>query len=233
MDNPVAIITAASRGIGAACAKVLAADGYRLVLMARSDDVKKLASGLDARFVQGSVTSLPDLQRVVDVAMTEFGRVDAVINNTGHPSKGELLSLTDEDWHDALDLLLLNVVRMSRMIVPQMRKQGSGSIVNISTLGAEEPSLLFPISSTLRAGLAAFTRLFSDRYAADNIRMNNVLPGFADSYQVSEEILKTIPMSRPGRVAEVAETVAFLAGSQSSYISGQSIRVDGGMGRSL
>ncbi|MDM8531650.1 SDR family oxidoreductase [Anaerolineales bacterium HSG25] len=233
MTEKVAIITAASQGMGAECARVLAARGYKLVLMSRSAEIQTVASSLSATAVQGDVTNLADLERLVNTAMEQYGRVDALVNNTGHPPKGDLLDLTDEDWHIGLDLVLLNTVRLARLVVPIMEQQGNGAIINISTFGAKEPSLSFPISSSLRASLSAFTRLFTERYAKTGIRMNSVLPGFIDSYTIDEATRTTIPMQRSGTVKEIAETVAFLLSDEASYITGQNLCVDGGLTRGL
>ena len=233
MEQRTAVITAASRGMGAACARELSERGFLLVLMSSTDAVQKIAEELGAKSVVGSVTNPDDLQHLVSFAQDSYGRIDAVVNNTGHPARGDLLELTDSDWIAGFDLVFLNVVRMARLVAPLMEKQGSGSIVNISTLGALEPSLSFPISSSIRAGLGAFTKLFADRYGEAGVRMNNVLPGFVDSYEVSEDLRETIPMKREATVGEIAKTVAFLVSGDASYITGQSIRVDGGQGRSL
>lgn len=233
MKQRSAIITAASRGIGAACARELSERGFLLVLMSSTDAVQKIAEELGAKSVVGSVTNPDDLQNLVSLAQDSYGRIDAVVNNTGHPTRGDLLELTDSDWISGFDLAFLNVLRMARLVAPVMKKQGGGSIVNISTLGAIEPNLSFPISSSIRAGLASFTKLFADRYGQDGVRMNNVLPGFVDSYEVSEDLRETIPMKREATVGEIAKTVAFLVSGDASYITGQSIRVDGGQGRSL
>ena len=233
MEKRSAIITAASQGIGAACARELSRRGFHLVLMSRTDAVETLGAELGAKALTGSVTNPGDLQDLVSLALDAYGRIDAVVNNTGHPARKDLLELTDSDWTAGFDLVFLNVVRMARLVAPLMEKQGGGSIVNISTLGALEPSLSFPISSSLRAGLSAFTKLFADRFGEAGVRMNNVLPGFVDSYEVSEEIRKTIPMRREATVDEIAKTVAFLASTDSGYITGQNIRIDGGQGRSL
>jgi len=232
-DNKVALITAAGKGMGAACARELHHSGYRLVLMSPSENVVKLAHELGAVYLQGSVTDLSALQCLVELAMSEYGRIDGVVNNTGHAAKGDLLKLTDQQWAEGFELLFLNVVRMSRLVVPIMSTQGGGSIVNISTFGAIEPSLDFPISSAIRAGLAGYVKMFSQQYGPMDIRMNNVLPGYIDSYEVNSSMVDNIPLQRPGKTAEIAKTVKFLLSEDSGYISGQSITVDGGLTKSI
>lgn len=231
-EQKVAIVTAAGQGIGAACARELAARGYRLALMARSPEIIPLAQALNGLGLMGSVTDEADLRALVSETMQAYGRIDAVVNNTGHPAKGDLLAITDTDWHSGLDLLVLNVVRMARLVTPIFMQQGGGAIVNISTLFAVEPSLGFPVSSSLRAALTNFTKLYADKYAEFGIRMNNILPGYVENYNVSDEVRETIPMKRTGRLAEIAKTVAFLLSADAGYITGQNILVDGGLTRS-
>ena len=218
--------------MGAACARTLSKENYKLVLMSRTENVLELASDLNAVGMVGDVINQNDLSKVVDLALDSYGQIDAIVNNTGHPPKGDLLKITDSEWKEAFDLLLLNVVRISRLVVPIMKKNG-GTIVNISSYSAKDPNLSFPTSSTIRAGLSAFVKLFADQYAKDGIRMNNILPGFIDSFDVSDEIRSTIPSKREGKVDEIANTVVFLLSNKSSYITGQNIRVDGGLGRSI
>ena len=218
--------------MGAACARTLSKENYKLVLMSRTENVLELASDLNAVGMVGDVTNQNDLSKVVDLALDSYGQIDSIVNNTGHPPKGDLLKITDSEWKEAFDLLLLNVVRISRLVVPIMKKNG-GTIVNISSYSAKDPNLSFPTSSTIRAGLSAFVKLFADQYAKDGIRMNNILPGFIDSFDVSDEIRSTIPSKREGKVDEIANTVVFLLSNKSSYITGQNIRVDGGLGRSI
>jgi NAD(P)-dependent dehydrogenase (short-subunit alcohol dehydrogenase family) len=229
MTEQVAVVTAAGRGIGAACARRLADDGYTPVLLSKSGAAKDVAEELGGVGFEGSVTDPADLEALVDAALDRYGRIDVVVNNTGHPATGDLLDIEDGDWHAGLDLVLLNVVRMARLVTPVFEEQGGGSVVNVSTFSAYEPSLDFPVSSVLRAGLGAFTKLYADRYADDGIRMNCVLPGFADSYEVDDGTLAEIPMGRPAKVEEIADAVAYLASDDASYVTGQNLRVDGGL----
>jgi NAD(P)-dependent dehydrogenase (short-subunit alcohol dehydrogenase family) len=228
-----AIVTAAGSGIGAACARELASRGYAVVLMSPSGRAEDLAKELGGLGLTGSVTEVADLESLVGETLDRYGRVDGVVNSTGHPPSGELLELTDEQWHGALDLVVLNVVRMARLVTPVMLRQGGGAIANVSTFSAFEPSPVFPLSSSLRAALAGFTKLYADRYAAEGVRMNNVLPGFLESFEIDEETRRSIPMQRRGSVAEVAKTAAFLLSEDSGYVTGQNVRVDGGLTRSV
>jgi NAD(P)-dependent dehydrogenase (short-subunit alcohol dehydrogenase family) len=231
--KPVAIVTAASKGMGAAIARELHARGYSLALLARSENLQVIARDTEGLAVQGSVTEPADLERLVKLALERYGRIDAVVNHTGHPPKGDLLAIPDTDWHAGLDVVLMNVVRMARLVTPVMEKAGRGAIVNVSSFAAFEPDADFPISAALRTALASFTKLYADRYAKGGIRMNNVLPGFIDSLPEKAERTARIPMGRYGTVSEVAKTVAFLLSDDAGYITGQNILVDGGLVRGL
>lgn len=233
VDAKVAIITAGGSGMGAGAAHKLAAEGYRVAILSSSGKGEALASELGGLGVTGSNQSNDDLHHLVDQTMNTWGRVDVLVNSAGHGPKGELLELSDEDWQQGMAVYFLNVVRPTRLVTPIMRQQQSGSIINISTFAAFEPDPAFPTSGVFRAGLAAYTKLFADRYAAENIRINNILPGFIDSLPEKPQFLQRIPMGRYGKTEEIAAVVAFLASEGANYITGQNLRVDGGITRSV
>ncbi|MCY6379458.1 SDR family oxidoreductase [Hoeflea prorocentri] len=229
----VAVITAGGSGMGAGAAQRLAQEGYQVSILSSSGKGKALAEELGGVGVTGSNRSSDDLQQLVDLTMTRWGRIDVLVNSAGHGPRAPVLELSDEDWHNGMEVYFLNAVRPTRLVAPIMQEQKSGSIINISTFAAFEPDPVFPTSGVFRAGLAAFCKLFSDAYAADNVRMNNVLPGFIDSLPEKQEFRDRIPMMRYGKTEEIAGTIAFLASDAGGYITGQNIRVDGGITRAV
>lgn len=233
MGEKVAIVTAGGSGMGAAAAKRLAEDGFRVAILSSSGKGEALAAELGGFGVTGSNQSTDDLKRLVDGTMERWGRIDALVNSAGHGPRAAILEVTDEQWHLGLDVYFLNVVRPTRLVAPIMKARKGGAIVNVSTAWAGEPSAMFPTSAVARAGLAVYTKIFTDAFAADNVRMNNVLPGWIDSLPVTEERRRSVPLGRYGTADEVAATIAFLVSEGAAYITGQSLRVDGGITRAV
>ena len=229
----VAIIVAGGSGMGAAAAEKLANDGYKVAILSSSGKGEALAERLGGLGVTGSNQSVADLQKLVDQTLARWGRIDVLVNSAGHGPRAPILALTDEQWQLGMETYFLNVVRATRLVTPIMQKQGGGSIINISSAWTFEPTDMFPTSAVFRAGLASFTKIFADAYAADNIRINNVLPGWIDSLPKTDERRDSVPLQRYGTSEEVAATIAFLASPGAAYITAQNIRVDGGVTRNV
>ncbi len=232
-QKKVAIVTAGGSGMGAAAARKLAQDGFRVAILSSSGKGEALAKELGGIGLTGSNQSNDDLRQLVDRVIAEWGRIDVLVNSAGHGPRAPILEITDDDWHRGMEVYLLSAVRPSRLVTPHMVRQGGGAIINISTFAAFEPDPVFPTSGVFRAGLAAFTKLFADQHAAHNVRMNNVLPGFIDSLPEKDVFRERIPMGRYGRSDEIAATIGFLASDGAGYITGQNLRVDGGITRSV
>lgn len=229
----VAVIIAGGSGMGAAAAEKLASDGYKVAILSSSGKGEALAERLGGLGVTGSNQSVEDLQTLVDQTLARWGRIDVLVNSAGHGPRAPILELTDAQWQLGMETYFLNVVRATRLVTPIMQKQGGGSIINISSAWTFEPTDMFPTSAVFRAGLASFSKIFADTYATDNIRINNVLPGWIDSLPKTDERRDSVPLQRYGTSEEVAATIAFLASPGAAYITAQNIRVDGGVTRSV
>ncbi|MCX2889091.1 MULTISPECIES: SDR family oxidoreductase [unclassified Pseudomonas] len=229
----VAIITAGGSGMGAAAARRLAADGFKVGILSSSGKGEALAAELGGIGVTGSNQSVADLQRLVEAVVEKWGRIDVLVNSAGHGPRAPILEISDEDWHKGMETYLLNVIRPTRLVTPYMQRQKGGVIINISTAWAFEPSELFPTSAVFRSGLAAFSKIFADNFAADNVRINNILPGWIDSLPATDQRRDSVPLKRYGTSDEIAATIAFLASEGAAYITGQNIKVDGGVTRSV
>ncbi len=228
-SQKVAIVTAASRGIGAGCARELAAQGYRISLIARSKSVLDLAHELGGIATVGSIANPQDLQQLVETTLANFGRVDAVVNSFGDPPRPDLLAISDEMWVENFEMLFLSVVRMAKLVTPVMQLQGGGAIVNISACDSQEPDLGTPFSGTLRAAMEGFTKLYAKRYKADKIRMISVAPFFvADSIEELEgwNVPTDMMFGRPTTYAEFGKIVAFLISDDAKFITGTTLKVD-------
>lgn len=229
----VALFTAAGSGMGAEAARHLHEQGYEVAILSSSGRGEALAQELGGIGHTGSNLEQADLQALVDKAMDRWGRIDVLVNSAGHGPKGDIMEISDDDWHLGMEFYLMNVIRPARLVAPIMAAQGRGSIINISTFAVFEPDPLFPTSGVFRAGLASFTKLFADKFAAQGVRMNNVLPGFIDSLPETEDRKARIPMGRYGTAREVSSLIAYLASDDAGYTTGQNIRVDGALTRAI
>ncbi len=229
----VALVTAGGSGMGADAARKLAEDGFKVGILSSSGKGEALGLELGGFGVTGSNLDDEALNALVNGAKDRWGRIDVMVNSAGHGPKGPVLEISDDDWHKGMEVYLMNVIRPTRLVTPTMQAQGGGAIINISTFAAFEPDPLFPTSGVFRAGLAAFTKLYSDKYASGNIRMNNVLPGFIDSLPETEDRKARIPMGRYGLASEVSSLISWLASEDGGYMTGQNLRIDGGLTRAV
>lgn len=254
IEGKVAMVAAASKGIGLATAKLLLEERCRVSICGRNPAALEQAVanlGAGARASVADVCALPDLETWFAETEREFGPPDILVTNTGGPPAGNWTQLTDEHWQAGFDSTLMNVVRMVRLASPRMKEKGWGRIVHLTSFVAKEPSPLLPVSSTLRAGIIALTRLQATELASCRITVNGVLPGHTLTDRQlhlaeviaqrdgisSEEALalqaRTNPMGRIASPEEIASTIAFLCSRQASFVTGTSLLVDGGLVKGL
>ncbi len=259
LRDRVALVTGSSRGLGKAIARELAAEGASLVLCARGErqlqkTLDEIAREFDTKVVAApaDLSSAEEVQRLVGVARSEMGRVDVLVTNAGGPPTGTFLDLTPEQWDEGIRLTFKSVLELIRGVLPDMRKQRWGRIVNVTSVAVKQPIDNLLLSNSLRAAVTGLARTLANEVAPFNITVNNVMPGYTRTRRLEElaeqiarrekiahprEILqgweKQIPMGRLGNPEELAALVAFLASERASYITGSSIAVDGGYVRAL
>jgi 3-oxoacyl-[acyl-carrier protein] reductase len=251
----VAMVAASSKGIGRAIATSLLAEGCRVSICARTADEieaarEEMAAAAPITEVFGSrcdVTSAEDLSAWYAATVERFRKVDILVTNSGGPPAARFFDLTEEKWREGIDIVLFNVLRLSRLVLPGMRERKWGRIIHVSSFVAKQPTALLTISSTLRAGLSALTKTMSNEFCKDGVLVNTVLPGYVltdrqkhlNEIRSKEEGISleaytartaaTIPLGRSGRPEEIGDVVAFLASERASYITGATIQVDGGL----
>ncbi|MCZ7568817.1 MAG: SDR family oxidoreductase [Ardenticatenaceae bacterium] len=258
LKGRVAIVAAASQGIGRACAMSLAREGTSVAICARTPKTLQQTAaeirdrtGAEVLAMPADVSDLHQIQALVRATLDRFGRVDIAVTNAGGPPGGPAIEATEEQWAYALGLNLLSVIRLSREVVPSMRRQRWGRIINIVSTSVKEPFNNLVLSNVTRAGVVAFAKTLSNELGPDNILINNVCPGsiwtarsqqasqrHADRLGISlEEAVslfnQTVPLRRQGQPEELADLVTFLASEPAAYITGTTIQVDGGLVRSL
>jgi len=253
LKDKVALVAAASQGLGKASALALGHEGARLAICSRSEKNIKTAAeeirdktGSTVLPVVADVSKKEDIKRFVGTAVKEFGTVHVLVNNAGGPPTGHILTMPEEEWEKGVQLTLMSVVRLAREVLPLMEKQKWGRIITILSLVAKQPINELLISSTLRPGIMGLTRILSNQYAKENITVNCVSPGSILTKRQEElgaaraaqkkmtfeeymaESIEGIPAGRFGRPEEIGNVVAFLASEQAGYINGVNLLADGG-----
>ncbi len=248
LHNKVAIVTGASAGLEKAIALSLAQEGAKVAISARRADVlEQTANDITSQTNQevftfaGDMTEASQIEHFVKEVVQKLGTVHILINNVGQATRGDLLSLEQEDWQKTLDINLLSAVQMTRKVIPLMQKQHWGRIINISALSGKEPSEDLIASNVVKTGLVSFSKTLARELAADNILVNCVSPGLIESPQNDryfsaserEQAESKIPLGRFGQPEEFASIVTFLCSEQASYVTGINLLVDGGASHGL
>jgi 3-oxoacyl-[acyl-carrier protein] reductase len=253
IQGRVALVTAASQGLGKACAMGLAREGARLAICARgADRLERTAkeimatTGAEVFWCQADMASAVEIQRCLDETREHFGRIDMLVTNAGGPPPGYFMDFTDDDWLAALNLNLLSTIRLIRGVLPQMRAQQWGRIVNITSVTVKQPLETLILSNVSRAGVVTLSKTLSNQCAKDNVLINTVCPGIILTDRVDQVVenlaqtqridkdaalqryVQPIPMGRPGQPQEFAELVVFLCSERCSYVTGTVTQIDGG-----
>ena len=254
----IALVGGASKGLGKGCALQLAKEGANVVICARGIDklaetaeLIKKSTNSDVLAIQADLSKHEDIIRVVNETINKFGRIDILVNNSGGPPPGKFFDFSDQDWEDAFNQVLLNVIRMCRLVIPHMKNQKSGCIINITSLSVKEPADNLILSNVFRTGVVSLAKTLSRELIESNITINNVCPGAFKTDRAIELMLNeskitnkpleeiernsvsNLPLKRFQTPEELGDFVTFLASDLAKGITGTTIQIDGGICRSL
>lgn len=237
LEGRTAIVCGASSGLGLAAAESLAGEGANVAIFARHRKaLEQQAERFGALAVRGDVRNLEDVTRLVDTTVEAFGEIDIVVNNSGGPPPGTAIELTDEEVEEAVELLLLSVVRLTRLSLPHLERSSQGRIVNIASYAVRQPVDEMVLSNAIRAGVIGWAKTLARELAPRGITVNSIAPGLIDTPRIAQlghQDTTGVPLGRLGRPEEVGDVICFLASARASYITGAVIPVDGGATRSL
>ncbi len=253
-----ALVTASSKGIGKACAEVLASEGCNVMICSRnSENLIQVADelirnyGTDVHWFKCDLRNPNDIEELVKETFNAFGSIDIVVNNCGGPPANYIFNFTENDWNNAYQEILLSVIKISNFVIDSMKKNNFGRIINITSVTVKQPIQRLVLSNSFRNAVVGYAKTLSNEVAPYGITVNNVAPGYTLTKRVydlaveqaklagksHEEILKSytqdIPMGRLGKPEEIGNLVAFLASEKASYITGQTIFIDGGYIKSI
>jgi 3-oxoacyl-[acyl-carrier protein] reductase len=254
IQGKIALVAASSRGLGKAVAMRLAVEGARVVVFARNaaevdacvEEIRAAAGDDSAIGLTGDVTNIADIERIVAATQAQLGGVDILVNNAGGPKPGMFDDLADEDWQAAFDLNLMATIRFTRAVLPHMRAQQWGRVINVTSYSVKQPIEQLMLSNSVRLGVIGWAKTLANELAAEGVLINSVCPGWTftervvglldarakasgrDPAEVRNDIVAAIPMGRMGKPEEFADAVAFLASERASYITGVALAVDGG-----
>jgi len=253
LNNKVAIVLAASKGLGRAIAATLSAEGAKVIIGSRDEDELKKTAEEIQKFTGNAIVAIPidvskseDIENFVKKAAATYGRIDILLNNAGGPPFDKFENFDEQAWQKAFELNLLSVAHMCRLALPYLKESGSGRIINIVSGSVKSVLANSVLSTSMRMGIVGMAKLMADEFGPYNITVNNVAPGLiltdrikdtvpkdADPEEALKQKAKAIPLGRIGKPEELTAVVAFLASEQASYVSGTTIQVDGGANRSI
>jgi len=258
LKNKVVLVTGASKGIGRAAAELFVGEGCKVILSSRSEKnlirtAKEIQSifGVEPFWIAADLNKFSDIENLIELVKQNFGSVDILVNNVGGPKAGNFSEINDKDWFEAFEQLLMSVVRITRLVLPNMIDKNCGRIINVTSLSVKQPVDNLILSNSLRSAVTAMAKTLSNEIGKYNITVNNVAPGYTltgrlyelavnkskETGESHEQILANmsadVPLKRLARPDEIASLIVYLASEQAGFITGTTLLIDGGVVKSI